>query len=102
MAYNRYTATPQKRNTNNKQVQLSTIYPPIAKHPDDLYVLTTTGDTLYALAYQYYRSVNYYWIIAEANEGLDKTTQNLIPGIQLRIPSQVETIVRDLEDLNNM
>ena len=102
MAYGRYQKIPQKKDANNRRVLLSTIYPPIARHPDDIYVLTTVGDTLYALAYQYYRSVNYYWIIAEANEGLDKTTQNLTPGIQLRIPSQLETILREFEDLNNL
>lgn len=102
MAYSRYADIPEKRDANNRRVIVSTIYPPIAKHPDDVYVLTTVGDTLYALARQYYNSVNYYWIIAEANEGLDKTTQNLNPGLQLRIPSQLSQILEDFRDLNNM
>lgn len=102
MAYSRYTEIPQKKDNNNRRVLTSTIYPPIARHSDDTYVLTTVGDTLYAIALQYYNSVNYYWIIAEANEGLDKTTQSLIPGLQLRIPSQLQQILEDFKDLNNM
>lgn len=102
MAYSRYTDIPETRDANNRRVRVSTIYPPIAKHSEDIYVLTTSGDTLYALALQYYNSVNYYWVIAEANEGLDKTTQILIPGTQLRIPSQLDQILRDFRDLNNM
>ena len=102
MPYSRYISIPQKQGTNNRRVQMSVIYPMIAKHSDDIYVLTTVGDTLYALAYQYYRSVNYYWVIGEANEGLDRSTQNLIPGTQLRIPSQLEQIIREFTDLNNI
>ena len=102
MPYSRYTEIPQKKDNNNRRVLVSTIYPPIARHSDDIYILTTVGDTLYAIALQYYNSVNYYWIIAEANEGLDKTTQSLIPGLQLRIPSQLQQILEDFKDLNNM
>jgi len=102
MAYSRYANIPEKKDSNNRRVRMSTIYPPIPKHPDDTYVLTTVGDTLYALANQYYNSVNYYWVIAEANEGLDKATLNLAPGLQLRIPSQLNQIISDFRDLNNM
>lgn len=102
MAYSRYESVPETKDANNRRVRVSTIYPPIPKHPDDTYVLTTAGDTLYALSKHYYNSVNYYWIISEANEGLDKATQNLTPGLQLRIPSQLSQILADFEDLNNI
>lgn len=102
MAYSRYTNISEKKDTNSRRVRTSTIYPPIPKHSDDIYVLTTVGDTLYALANQYYNSVNYYWIIAEANEGLDKATLSLPPGLQLRIPSQTNEIINNFRDLNNI
>ena len=100
--YSRYQDIPNKQNQNNRRVKTSTIYPPIAKHPEDIYVRTTVGDTLHGLADQYYNSVNYYWIIAEANENLDKTTQQITPGTQLRIPTQVSKILEDFRDLNNI
>ena len=62
--------------------------------------LAVVGDTLYAMAEKYYGSVNYYWIIGEANEKLDKKTQNIPPGLQLRIPNQLNKILRDYEDIN--
>lgn len=100
MAYSRYQEIPQKK-SDNRRVVRTTVYPQIKRHNDDIYVLTVAGDTLYALADKYYGSVNYYWIIGEANENLEKATQNIPPGLQLRIPSQLSKILRDFEDLNN-
>lgn len=101
MAYSRYQDIPLKRSEQNNRVVRSTLYPPISRHDDDIYVLTTTGDTLYALSQQYYGNVNYYWVIGEANENISKMSQNLQPGLQLRIPSQLNQILTDFEDLNN-
>ena len=100
MAYSRYQDIPQKKDSYNTRVVRSTIYPPIERHDNDLYVVTVVGDTLYALAEKYYGSVNYYWIISEANERLNKKTQNLPPGRQLRIPNQLNKILRDYDDIN--
>ena len=101
MPYSRYQDIPNKKDDHNNQVVRSTLYPPIPRHEDDIYVLTTTGDTLYALAETYYNDVNYYWVIGEANEKVNKRTQKIQPGLQLRIPSQLTTILRDFEELNN-
>lgn len=100
--YSRYEDIPNKQNQNNRRVKASTIYPPIERHAEDIYVQTTVGDTLHGLANQYYNSVNYYWIIAEANDNVDKTTQQITPGTQLRIPSQLRKIIKDLSELNNI
>ena len=101
MAYNRYQDVPSKTSEQGNRVVRSTLYPPIVRNDNDVYVLTTTGDTLYALAEQYYGNYNYYWIIGEANDNIDKSTQILKPGLQLRIPFDRETILKDFEDLNN-
>ena len=100
MAYNRYQDIPQRKDSYNTRIMRSVVYPPIPRHDEDLYVITTVGDTLYALAEKYYGDVNYYWIIGEANEKLSKKTQQLPVGLQLRIPSQLEPILRDYRDLN--
>jgi hypothetical protein len=101
MAYSRYQDIPSKKDQRNVMVVRSTIYPPIVRHDEDIYVITTVGDTLYALAEQYYEDVNYYWVIGEANENISKITQTLQPGLQIRIPSQLSQILTDYEDLNN-
>ena len=90
MAYNRYQDIPQKRDSYNTRIVRSVVYPPISRHDEDIYVITTIGDTLYALA-----------DIGEANENLSKKTQQIPIGLQLRIPSQLEPILRDYQDLNN-
>ena len=102
MAYTRYQDIPSKFSEQGNRVSQSTIYPPIARNNNDTYVLTTAGDTLYGLAQQYYGSVNYYWMIGEANDNIDKSTQILRPGVQLRIPFDTVTILKDFQDLNNI
>lgn len=97
----RYYDIPNYRPNDGKSVIRSVLYPPIPRHDMDTYVLSQSGDTLYALAQKYYEDVNLYWVIGEANENLKKYTQNVPPGLQLRIPSQLSTILRDFEDLNN-
>ena len=102
MPYSRYKNIPEKKKDNGCRVRRAVLYPSIPRHENDIYVLTTPGDTTYALADQYYNDVNYYWIIAEANDNLDKFTQNLKPGLYLRIPSQTEQILKEFEDLNDL
>ena len=102
MGYSRYTDIPNKKDTTyGIRSKRSTLYPPIARTDSDTYVLTQSGDTTYALAQKYYGDVNYYWVIGEANESIKKATQNIPPGTQLRIPSQLAKVLRDFEDLNN-
>ena len=101
MAYSRYENIPSKKDASGRRLTRSTIYPPIPRHDDDIYVITTIGDTIYALSETYYGSVNYYWVIGEANENLKKRNQTIPPGLQLRIPSQLNPILRAFEDLNN-
>lgn len=96
---NRYAEIRTKKNEDGKRVVAPTIYPPIPRNIDDIYVITSVGDRLEQLAYKYYGRVNYYWIIAEAN-GVGKGTMILEGGIQLRIPLAVDTIVREFNELN--
>lgn len=97
----RYFTIPNYNPHGGKGVIRSVIYPPIPRTNEDFYVISTAGDTLYGLAERYYRDVNLYWIIGEANENLKKHTQNIPPGLQLRIPGRVSDILNKLEDLNN-
>lgn len=77
----------------------STIYPPIPRSENDIYVITREGDRLDILAGQYYQDVSLWWIIANANN-LGKGSLVLPSGNQLRIPSDVESIVEAFNDLN--
>ena len=77
----------------------TTIYPPIPRSENDIYIVTRDSDRLDLLAGQYYRDVTLWWIIASANN-LGKGTLVLPPGKQLRIPSDIEAVVNLFEDLN--
>jgi phage tail protein X len=95
----RYETIQSKVTEDSKRVQTTTLYPPIPRTEQDIYVITTTGDRLDALAYKYYGSVQYYWVIAQANNiGLGSIA---IPaGQQLRIPGNLDRILSDLAELN--
>lgn len=71
---------------------------PISKIPDldDIRHIVGEGDTLFSIAWKYYRSMldresdigpsRFYWVIAQANSIVD-VTEKLRPGLELIIPS---------------
>jgi len=61
----------------------TTIYDAIPAKNSDVRVITTEGDRLDNLAFQYYGNPALWWFIARAN-GL--VTMNVPAGTQLRIP----------------
>jgi phage tail protein X len=69
----------------------SIIDPEIPKQSDDIYVVSTFGDRLDLLAWNYYQNVDYWWIIAAANPELRKDTLNLEIGTQIRIPKDFQS-----------
>lgn len=96
---NRYTDIPQKVGDNGKRVTRSILYPPIPRDLSDIYLLTTPGDRLDLLSYQYYGSVGYWWIIAVAN-GIGKGDLTIPPGSQIRVPTKINDIIRAYKELN--
>lgn len=97
---NRYSEISVKiDNDTNKRVVKSTVYPPIPRSLDDIYLMTTVGDRLDLLAKKYYGDVGYWWILAEAN-GLGKGNLTLPVGTQLRVPKNISTILADYRALN--
>lgn len=75
-------------------------YPNIPLSENDIYVITTIGDRLDSLAYSYYRDVNYWWVIAAANNNVTKGSMFPIPGTQLRIPTDLSSVLRLFNQFN--
>lgn len=96
--HNRYLDIETKTD-NKKRVTTSVIYPPIPRSLSDIYVITTPGDRLDLLAKKYYNDVGYWWIIAQAND-IGKGYLSIPVGIQLRIPTDIGTILKNYKDLN--
>ena len=73
--------------TNKHRYLRAMVLPTIEKTQDDTYIITTIGDTLDMLAFDYYKDVNLWWLIAAANPDIPFSSMYLEPGIQIRIPS---------------
>lgn len=97
----RYDGVDILRDDKGRRYLKGVKYPTIVVSENDIYIISTTGDTLDLLAEDYYRNVEDYWIIAVAN-GLSGDCRYILPGTQLRIPSDTETIKRNFRELNNI
>ncbi len=78
------------------------IDPTIAPNSSDIYVITTIGDRLDLLSFKYYSEASFWWIIAAANPTLRKDSLYLEPGTQLRIPSDFQQVVAQLQSTNTL
>ena len=93
---------PQLRISSNKKRYYRALkYPEIPLSFNDTYVTTTSGDRLDNLAHQFYEDVDLWWVITTANPGvIRRDSFNLKPGIEIRIPQDIESILEDFEKLN--
>jgi nucleoid-associated protein YgaU len=77
-------------------------YPNIPLSENDLYVITTVGDRLDNLAYRYYRDSNLWWVISFANNNVTRGSMFPTPGTQLRIPTDLNTIMNLYKQFNQV
>ena len=90
-----------KRKSNNKSYYLSLKYPEIPLSINDTYIITTVGDRLDTLADKFLGNVNLWWIITTANpDVIRRDSFNLKPGMEIRIPDNVQGILEAFEKLN--
>lgn len=99
---NRY--IPTESNTfkryDGKRVLRTTRYPIIPYEPTDVYVIVNEGDYLDSLAERFYRDPTLWWIIAQAN-GI-KATLKAPTGKQIRIPTNIDTILSNFKRENTL
>jgi hypothetical protein len=97
---NRYTYSKTLTTEETKKKYLeSIIYPKIKPTDNDIYIITDLSDRLDLLAHKYYGDKSLWWIIATANN-LNDATLSIETGKQLRIPSDISTIIADLQKIN--
>jgi hypothetical protein len=75
-------------------------YPNIPLSESDVYVITTVGDRLDSLAYSYNCDSTLWWIIAAANNNATKGALFPVPGTQLRIPTDVNSVLNLYKQFN--
>jgi hypothetical protein len=96
---NRYKNIPTTK-INKKTLYKTSRYPEVPLSENDIYVVTTVGDRLDNLAFTYYKDSELWWIIAVANNNINRGSLFPQPGTQLRIPSNVNNILNQIEVLN--
>ena len=97
---NRYTDKILLKTTQGKQYVKGKFYPNIPLSESDLYVITVSGDRLDYMAYTYYRDSELWWIISVANNNVTKGLLFPVPGTQLRIPQNINSILNQYNKFN--
>tara|TARA_R100001015_G_C4628170_1_gene188187 strand:+ start:1391 stop:1705 length:315 start_codon:yes stop_codon:yes gene_type:complete len=76
-------------------------YPNIPENPNDLYLITTVGDRVDTLAYEYYNDTKFWWVITTANPNvIRRDSFHLKAGIEIRIPTNLNQVLRNFERIN--
>lgn len=106
---NRYSSISVLKNTNENVGSLGTpyynsaLYPEIPLSEDDIYVITDFGDRLDMLANQFYNDITLYWVISAANPNkLDFGSIFIPEGTQLRIPTNISSIIDSFIQINSL
>jgi hypothetical protein len=82
-----------------KQYKTTTVYPDTPISENDYYIITTAGDRYDNLADQFYNDYTLWWVIAAANNS-ERASLIVEPGIQLRIPGNIDTILSNFDEAN--
>jgi len=75
-------------------------YPEIPLSQGDIYVISQKGDRFDILSQQYYSNPKYWWVISIANENLAQNSLFIPEGQQIRIPSNLDSILFQYNELN--
>jgi hypothetical protein len=79
------------------------MYPDIPVSSNDIYVITDFLDRLDLIANDYYNDPTLYWILLVANADFMPSDSLFIPeGTQLRIPSDVQSVIQAYNELNGI
>lgn len=92
---------PIYRRGSGKRLYKPLKYPSIPLSSNDIYVITTIGDRLDSLAYQFYKDTGLWWIIASANpQNIRRDSYSLKPNLEIRIPTKISPIKKLFDKLN--
>ena len=95
----RYENIKVLQSAEGKQYTTTVAYPDAPISENDYYIITTAGDRYDTLADQFYKDHTLWWVIASANNS-ERASLIVEPGIQLRIPGNIDTIINDFNTIN--
>lgn len=97
----RYQNIPiEKLNVTGSLYYRTNVYPTVEPTNTDYYVITTVEDRLDLLAFDFYQDSSLWWVIASANALPGDSIYPPI-GVQLRIPTNIQTILNSYNLENN-
>ena len=96
----KYKDLPIFKTSTGRRYKANPIYPRIPLSSDDFYIITSIGDRYDTLAKQFYNDSSLWWIIASANN-FEKASLIVKPGVQLRIPGDVQNAINLFVAENN-
>ena len=97
----RYQTIPiTKLNVTGSAYYRTNLYPTIEPTNADYYVITTINDRLDLMALDFYQDPSLWWVIASANALPGDSIYPPI-GIQLRIPTDIKTVLNNYTLTNN-
>ena len=101
MASRYQTIQTTKLNVTGSLYYVTNVYPEIAPTDNDYYVITTVDDRLDLLAYDFYQDSSLWWVISSANA---LPGDSIYPpvGVQLRIPTNIQSILNTYNKVNNV
>jgi hypothetical protein len=97
---NRYDNPIVEKTLQNKPYWKGKSYPNIPVSEFDVYVITSIGDRLDSLAQSYYNDATLWWVIAMANNNSTNGFMYPEPGIQLRIPTDLNNVITLFDNFN--
>jgi hypothetical protein len=97
---NRYDNPVVLTTLQNKPYWKGKSYPNIPVSEFDVYVITSIGDRLDTLSFQYYNDATLWWVIAMANNNSTKGFMYPEPGTQLRIPTDLNNVLVLFDNFN--
>lgn len=88
-----------KNSQMGNQFYRNNIYPEIPVSENDTYAIAVLGDRMDLLAFDFYGDTSFWWVIASANS-LKGDSLYLEPGMQIRIPSNLQGILNEYKAVN--
>jgi hypothetical protein len=99
---NRYQYIKLEKNLSTRVRQYrDSKYPTVPLSDTDIYVITTIGDRYDLLANEFYGDPSLWWIISISNSLLPQNSIFIPVGTQLRIPTNVNSILTSYNELNS-
>jgi len=98
----RYTKIPVTTTSKGKRFKETVKYPDIPLSFNDIYAYTDEGDRFDILAQNFYGDPSLWWVISIANPQFDQGSMFPPLGVQIRIPTDIGSILFQYNKLNEI